>query len=599
MSQESTDHSTPASGAPHATEAPASEGSPRPFPSPIPHLPPLPMSLSHSHTQRNHRQGVQAKGPTPVPRPPTKLRDADTQSVWEAECAVRHAEVNKLVTLLRYIDAKTEQTRREWREAYERLESREAPTEQLRLCAQMAEDAIALEERAAIMYAADALNCSEHQVLGLQMAALRARAHLPRVWRAFRAGRITTLALRRITGALDKALKQKTVEGLDAEAPEVAERLRPGQLSSWLQRFVAQAEPDGAAERFTRAAKERYVSVKDIEDGMSLLTAVMPTLTAHSIKQKLEAAARSPKQAVPHNPLIATQVHQQEQRLELTHALHQWMTSGRSDEDPQRPTTHAESWEIGRVAQEMARNLQERAEQADRRGSVQSPTSLHITDGAPIGLPAAADQEQPEAEVPPGQDSGIGVPETREDGDPRTIHQRAVDMLTAWLLSGNSVNGIETEAHIGILVPEATLAGTSDQPAITRDGRAVIPGPHIRDMLRIQSNKLTWYELDTGTEPDDPSEKELPEEAAHGENILAFRSVGRYPPPRLRTALLFRDGTCRAGGCQTPAELCDIDHITPWPLGPTTADNLQVLCRRHHRLKTAGHNIGSDYIEAA
>ncbi|QIM21434.1 HNH endonuclease [Phycicoccus sp. HDW14] len=33
------------------------------------------------------------------------------------------------------------------------------------------------------------------------------------------------------------------------------------------------------------------------------------------------------------------------------------------------------------------------------------------------------------------------------------------------------------------------------------------------------------------------------------------------------------------------ARFCDLDHVRPWPLGPTAATNLLCLCRRHHRLK--------------
>jgi hypothetical protein len=47
------------------------------------------------------------------------------------------------------------------------------------------------------------------------------------------------------------------------------------------------------------------------------------------------------------------------------------------------------------------------------------------------------------------------------------------------------------------------------------------------------------------------------------------------------------DGTCRAPGCQVPAERCDLDHITPWPAGPTTVANLQSLSRGCHHPKTA------------
>jgi hypothetical protein len=43
-----------------------------------------------------------------------------------------------------------------------------------------------------------------------------------------------------------------------------------------------------------------------------------------------------------------------------------------------------------------------------------------------------------------------------------------------------------------------------------------------------------------------------------------------------------------------PAARCDLDHITPFNHhrpehgGATTPQNLHALCRRHHRLKTAG-----------
>lgn len=46
-----------------------------------------------------------------------------------------------------------------------------------------------------------------------------------------------------------------------------------------------------------------------------------------------------------------------------------------------------------------------------------------------------------------------------------------------------------------------------------------------------------------------------------------------------------RDGTCRFPGCQRAAQHCDLDHTVPYPHGPTSADNLHALCRRHHRLK--------------
>ncbi|MGV1010720.1 MAG: HNH endonuclease signature motif containing protein, partial [Dermatophilaceae bacterium] len=57
------------------------------------------------------------------------------------------------------------------------------------------------------------------------------------------------------------------------------------------------------------------------------------------------------------------------------------------------------------------------------------------------------------------------------------------------------------------------------------------------------------------------------------------------PGAALARLVRARDGTCRYPGCTTPAHRCDLDHVTPYPDGPTTASNLQTLCRVHHGLK--------------
>lgn len=47
-----------------------------------------------------------------------------------------------------------------------------------------------------------------------------------------------------------------------------------------------------------------------------------------------------------------------------------------------------------------------------------------------------------------------------------------------------------------------------------------------------------------------------------------------------------RDITCRFPGCDRPAVGADIDHIIPWPAGPTHPSNNSCKCRKHHLLKT-------------
>ena len=64
--------------------------------------------------------------------------------------------------------------------------------------------------------------------------------------------------------------------------------------------------------------------------------------------------------------------------------------------------------------------------------------------------------------------------------------------------------------------------------------------------------------------------------------------AGYMPSLKMRRYVRTRDRRCRFPGCRRPARHCDLDHIVPWPAGPTEADNLQALCRYHHRIKTHG-----------
>ena len=58
--------------------------------------------------------------------------------------------------------------------------------------------------------------------------------------------------------------------------------------------------------------------------------------------------------------------------------------------------------------------------------------------------------------------------------------------------------------------------------------------------------------------------------------------AGYLPNLKMRRYVRTRDRHCRFPGCRRPARNCDLDHIVPWPAGPTDADNLQPLCRYHY-----------------
>ncbi len=63
----------------------------------------------------------------------------------------------------------------------------------------------------------------------------------------------------------------------------------------------------------------------------------------------------------------------------------------------------------------------------------------------------------------------------------------------------------------------------------------------------------------------------------------------RTIPPAIRRALILRDGGCVINGCERPARWCDAHHREHWlDGGPTSLDNLELLCRRHHRMEHEG-----------
>jgi hypothetical protein len=61
-------------------------------------------------------------------------------------------------------------------------------------------------------------------------------------------------------------------------------------------------------------------------------------------------------------------------------------------------------------------------------------------------------------------------------------------------------------------------------------------------------------------------------------------TAGYRPSAPLDRFVRARDRRCRFPGCRARPMRCDLDHNLPWPLGPTSHDNLCCLCRHHHRL---------------
>jgi hypothetical protein len=70
----------------------------------------------------------------------------------------------------------------------------------------------------------------------------------------------------------------------------------------------------------------------------------------------------------------------------------------------------------------------------------------------------------------------------------------------------------------------------------------------------------------------------------------------RSVPPALAKAVIFRDRHCRFEHCAAPPWACDVHHRRPWAQGgPTSLDNLGLLCWFHHEHV---HRNGADRLTA-
>jgi hypothetical protein len=126
-----------------------------------------------------------------------------------------------------------------------------------------------------------------------------------------------------------------------------------------------------------------------------------------------------------------------------------------------------------------------------------------------------------------------------------------------------------------VVVPLASLLGATDAPGELADRSGFLPGETLRDQIAET--------LDAHPHDEVLFTRLLTDNAGR---LLDATELGRHPSARLAQAIKIRAGTCRHPTCTVPADRCDLDHHQPWPNGPTSATNMDPLCRRHHRAKT-------------
>ncbi|MUM02744.1 HNH endonuclease signature motif containing protein, partial [Mycolicibacterium sp. CBMA 334] len=160
------------------------------------------------------------------------------------------------------------------------------------------------------------------------------------------------------------------------------------------------------------------------------------------------------------------------------------------------------------------------------------------------------------------------------DGDPRTREQRRADACGPLARLEDQLacqcgspqcpaaqnRAAAAAAVIHVLAEQGTLDGASPAPGYL-PGYGILPAQTVRDLANSAKRKPL----------------PVPADAAES---------GYRPSVTLTEFIRWRDLTCSFPGCDAPAERADIDHTTPYPLGPTHPSNTKLYCRAHHLLKT-------------
>ncbi|MGO4597692.1 HNH endonuclease signature motif containing protein [Terrabacter sp. 2RAF25] len=164
----------------------------------------------------------------------------------------------------------------------------------------------------------------------------------------------------------------------------------------------------------------------------------------------------------------------------------------------------------------------------------------------------------------------------RAAGDPRTLDQLRSDSICSLALFGslaaelNPFGAPLPAAMVRIVVPFEVAAGLS-HAACELPGHGWVTAAHARRIMTAEGSVWQRLAVDVTTG-----------------RALELSSDRYRPSPEMVEHVRAVDGVCRAPGCQVPADRCDLDHLVPWPLGPTDVTNAQSLSRGCHNSKTAG-----------
>ncbi|WP_433674936.1 DUF222 domain-containing protein [Microbacterium gorillae] len=306
-------------------------------------------------------------------------------------------------------------------------------------------------------------------------------------------------------------------------------------------------------ERHREARRARTVWVTDDLDGMATLHALLPSVLAHGVKDRLD---------------------------QMAHAL-------RASNKAARNAGAGTGTGAGAGAGAGAGKTFGPGARVGSGGDVwiSTDTGADIEPGAASRIDTNGDADD-EASINPGAGAGAG---TRAGAATAGAGDAAADAGAAEFRDVRTVDQIRADILADLLLTTTPTSVDTAIGSIHATVAVTIP------VLTLLEQDDTGAELDGITPIDADTARALAGNQPGLDRILthpitgAILATDRYRPTSdMKRFLTHRDQHCRHPGCRVPIRYTDIDHNHDWANGgKTDITNLAPLCRRHHTLKTS------------
>jgi len=439
-----------------------------------------------------------------------------------------------------------------------------------------------------------------------------------------------------------QVLDDEQAQVVDAAVAPVIGSLSTGALRPVVDREVLAADPGAAARRHRRAVAGRYLACRPGGDGIATLSAVGPAteiLARHAQLRALARRARAAPGETRTQSAIAFDLLIDSTDTDTSGASDDVGTSGVSgDVSGTRGCAGVSGTSTsgdvnvtigsgrdadagpGATGGDGARSEGgdgDRGGSRGRRGRARVPALVNVT----IALPTLLGLDDNPAELTGYGPIPAQIARDLATSPDSTLRRLVTDPLTGALLGTDghphpalSTNPLNALNPLPATTPPPGARSTPPAPtgcasptgsvSVSPTG-SVSPGadairatdPSCADPGRADPGRADPGRADPSPADSSPADSSTGQSPAPATATpappapqceVAAAGGGSYRPPAwMARHVTARDTRCTAPGCRQPAHRCDIDHIRPWPTGPTCPCNLHPLCRRHHRMKQA------------